>query len=181
MNDLTKAAAPSGSTAHTGTAPTVAALSPTEITEGAVPDAVAKWADADLRQVLVVRHDLNMRRGKLVAQTGHAPVMLMQNTPGAGFRTNAAGKREFVVPDEDGSLEAWMTGGQKKVCVSVKTDAELLDLFERATAAGLRCTMVTDAGHTEYHGVATRTVMSIGPHPRTLLDPFTGPDKLPLY
>lgn len=144
------------------------------------PDAApAGPADPDLRQMLVVRHDLKMRKGKYGAQAGHAPVMMMTDTPGAGFRTNATGKRELVVPDEDGSLEAWMLAGQKKVSVYVTSDEELQDLYSRASAAGLRCTMVVDAGHTEFKGQATRTILSIGPHPKAMVEPFTG--HLPLY
>lgn len=144
------------------------------------PDAApAGPADPDLRQMLVVRHDLKMRKGKYGAQAGHAPVMMMTDTPGAGFRTNATGKRELVVPDEDGTLEAWMLAGQKKVSVYVTSDEELQDLHRRASAAGLRCTMVVDSGLTEFKNVPTRTILSIGPHPKALVDPFT--EHLPLY
>jgi peptidyl-tRNA hydrolase len=144
-----------------------------------IETSVTETSDPDFRQVLVVRHDLKMRKGKYGAQSGHGPVMMLQATPGAGFRPAANGKREFVVPDDDGSLEAWMSTGQKKIHLYVMSDEELLALFQRCTLAGLRCTMVVDAGHTEFKNVPTRTILAIGPHPRAMLDPFTA--QLPLY
>jgi PTH2 family peptidyl-tRNA hydrolase len=152
----------------------------TDTTTTLPSDAAAPESDdLDLRQMLVIRHDLKMRKGKLCAQAGHAPLMMLADTPGAGFRTNAQGVREFVVPDVDGTLEAWMLSGQKKVSVYVTSDEEMQDLHRRAEAAGLRCTQVVDAGHTEFKGQPTRTVLSIGPHPKDAVTPFTG--DLPLY
>lgn len=135
-------------------------------------------ADPDYRQILVVRRDLKMRTGKCAAQASHASMGAVTRGPGAHIKTLENGERQLVVPlDED--LHAWLTGRFKKVCVYVTSEAELLALHERAHAQGMRCALIQDSGLTEFGGVPTYTVLSIGPHPKARLDPLTG--HLPLY
>lgn len=136
--------------------------------------------DPDIRQVLVLRRGLNMLAGKLAAQAAHAAMARLTRAPGARIQTSETGQRELVVPlGEVGSdLEAWLTGRFKKICVYVKTEAELLALFEQVKAAGLDAHLIQDAGLTDFAGVPTYTFLSIGPHAKSVLDPFTG--HLPL-
>lgn len=134
--------------------------------------------ELDLRQVLVARHDLGMRKGKIAAQAAHASMAALLRGPGAGIRAGADGAAEFVIP-LDADLHAWLTGRFKKICVYVKSEAELLELHQKAQQAGLRCALITDAGLTEFGGVPTHTVLAIGPHPKATLQPLTG--HLPLY
>jgi PTH2 family peptidyl-tRNA hydrolase len=101
-----------------------------------------------LKMVLVVRNDLNMRKGKVGAQTGHAV-------------------QELII-DRSGP----------KPVLRVDSEAELLDVYARAQAAGLRAHLVQDLGHTEFHGVPTYTAVGIGPAPSYLIDPVTGALKL---
>ncbi len=134
--------------------------------------------ELDLRQVLVARHDLGMRKGKIAAQAAHASMAALLRGPGAGIRTSSDGSPEFVIP-LDTDLQAWLTGRFKKICVYVKSEAELLELHRKAQEQGLRCALITDAGLTEFAGVPTHTVLAIGPHPKATLQPLTG--HLPLY
>jgi len=134
--------------------------------------------DPDYRQMLVVRRDLKMRAGKCAAQASHASMGAITRGPGAHIQTLENGERQLVVPLDD-DLHAWLTGRFKKVCVYVTSEAELLALHERAQAQGMRCALIQDSGLTEFGGVPTYTVLSIGPHPKARLDPLTG--QLPLY
>ena len=134
--------------------------------------------DPDLRQMLIVRHDLGMRRGKMAAQVAHASLAVLTQGPGAAIRESTAEGPALVVPlDED--LHAWLTGRFKKICVYVKSEAELLALHQLARDAGMRCALIQDSGLTEFAGVPTYTVLAIGPHPKVKLDPITA--DLPLY
>jgi len=60
----------------------------------------------------------------------------------------------------------------------VNSEAELLDLRDKAKAAGILHAIIQDAGKTEFHGVPTYTVVAIGPVWSDEIDPITG--HLPL-
>jgi PTH2 family peptidyl-tRNA hydrolase len=113
------------------------------------------------KQVIVVRNDLNMRKGKMIAQGAHASL-------GAFMEAD---------PD-DAALLDWMDGASTKVAVSVPSEEALLGVYERARAAGLPCALVTDAGRTEFGGVPTRTAVAIGPAWSDAVDAITGELKL---
>lgn len=111
-----------------------------------------------MKQVIVMRTDLNMRKGKMIAQGAHAAMMC------------------YLSSDTDNSTEVrnWMMNGMKKICVRADTEEQLLELHRKAKEAGLRAHMVTDAGHTEFHGVPTVTCLAIGPNEDGAVDSITG-------
>jgi peptidyl-tRNA hydrolase, PTH2 family len=120
------------------------------------------------KQVIVMRKDLGMRKGKMIAQGAHASlaVLLDAGAPdpdGTSFR--------FAIDD---ALAAWLGGRFTKVCVSVDSEAALDDVVERARAAGVRCALIVDAGHTEFHGVPTKTCCAVGPAWSDAVDAITG-------
>jgi PTH2 family peptidyl-tRNA hydrolase len=124
------------------------------------------------KQVIVMRKDLGMRKGKMIAQGAHASlaVLLDAGAPdpdGASFR--------FAMDD---ALAAWLGGRFTKVCVSVDSEAALDAIVERARLDGVRCALIVDAGHTEFHGVPTKTCCAVGPAWADEVDPITG--ALPL-
>lgn len=116
------------------------------------------------KQVLVVRKDLNMRRGKEDAQCGHAA--LAHAWPVIRGEKNAT--KEMI---------AWGSQGQTKITVSVNSEKELLEIFQNAKNAKLEAHIITDAGHTEFSG-PTKTVVAIGPDIASEIDKITG--DLPL-
>lgn len=104
--------------------------------------------------VIIMRKDLNMRKGKMIAQGAHAAVMI-------------------VLGINDSSLDEWLETGQTKICVSVNSEAELLDVYQRAKDAGLFCSLVKDAGRTEFKE-PTLTCCAIGPAEAEEIDKITG-------
>lgn len=118
------------------------------------------------KQVIVLRKDLNMRKGKMVAQGAHASMrailMLGHQEPG-----------NFVIP-LDPRLEPWLLGRFKKICVSVNSEAELLGLHSAAREAGLIAALIQDAGLTEFGGVPTYTALAVGPDREDRVDAITG-------
>ena len=132
-------------------------------------------ADRRAKQVLVVRKDLTMRKGKIAAQCAHASLMvLLDRMPGSGIAP-----RTRTLSDEPGSaLAAWLEGSFAKVCVYVQSAEELDRVHREALARGLPAALVVDSGRTEFHGVPTPTVAAIGPGWIDEVDAVTG--DLPL-
>jgi len=122
-----------------------------------------------LKMVIVMRTDLNMRKGKMIAQGAHAATM--------PFLV------EVVFPDGDlkrrDRLMQWISDSHMtKITLRVGSEEELLDIYNKADDAGLDSYIVTDAGFTEFHGVPTKTCISIGPNLEDEIDLITGQLKL---
>ena len=118
------------------------------------------------KQVIVLRKDLNMRKGKMVAQGAHASM-------GAILGLTRREGNSLVVP-LDPRIEPWLTGRFKKICVSVNSEQELLDLYEKVKSAGLVCSLIQDSGLTEFGGVPTYTAIAVGPDTEEKVNAFTG-------
>ena len=123
-----------------------------------------------IKQVIVMRHDLKMRRGKQIAQGAHASMsFICRRLQEAGLVTL------------DGLTDvhrAWLIGAFAKVCCRVDSEEELMQIHDKALAAGLEVHLITDSGRTEFHGQPTRTCLAIGPDEADKIDAITG--HLPL-
>jgi PTH2 family peptidyl-tRNA hydrolase len=124
-------------------------------------------ASLDCKQVIVMRTDLNMRKGKMVAQGAHAAMVFLVQRLLLG--------RSSVLSEAEGK---WLYGSFKKVCVGVGSEAELLAVEQRAKEAGLTVHLITDSGLTEFNGVPTRTCLAVGPDFSKRIDAVTGGLKL---
>lgn len=109
-----------------------------------------------MKQIIVMRNDLNMRKGKMVAQGAHASL-------GA-----------VLANEGDPRIQQWLAGSFTKICVKVDSLEELRSVYESADAAGLICCLITDNGLTEFNGVPTKTCCAIGPDTPEALAPVTG-------
>lgn len=119
-----------------------------------------------IKQVIVMRHDLKMRRGKQIAQGGHAAM---------SFICRRLQQRGSVSLEDFSEVErTWLTGAFAKVCCQVNSEDELMNIHDRAKAAGLEVHLITDSGKTEFHGQPTRTCLAIGPDVADKIDPITG-------
>lgn len=124
----------------------------------------------DTKQVIVLRKDLNMRKGKMIAQGCHASVQVCIQ-----LERNCTSFEGY--PDDSPYWE-WLNGLQTKICVSVNSEQELLDVYEKARSANIPCSIITDAGKTEFNGVPTKTAVAIGPDQVDKINEITG--NLPL-
>ena len=114
----------------------------------------------DIKQVIAVRTDLGMGKGKIAAQVGHACVL------GA----------EHVRKSHPEWFQIWWTG-QEKVVVKVSGLKELEKIRDGAIEIAIPWSEVTDAGHTQI-APGTTTCISLGPAPEDLIDKITGDLKL---
>ena len=113
-----------------------------------------------IKQVIVVRTDLDMGKGKIAAQVGHACVM------GA----------EHVRKSNPEWFSIWWNG-QEKVVLKVVNLKELEEIKQSAIEFDLPWSEITDAGHTQI-APGTTTCISIGPAPEEKIDKITGDLKL---
>ncbi len=121
---------------------------------------------AMVKQVIVIRRDLHMRRGKEIAQGAHASSAWLAELVVAQLRGAP------LPIDEAGVV--WLTSSFRKVTLQVQTEHEMIDLHEQAVSAGLRSHLITDSGKTEFGGVATITALAIGPNAAADIDVVTG-------
>ncbi len=118
------------------------------------------------KQVIVVRKDLGMRKGKMIAQGAHASLKVLLD------RATTDGASLAIPLSEP--MAAWVSGRFTKVAVSVDSEEALDEIYTRAREAGLPCAMVVDAGRTEFHGVPTKTCCAVGPGWIEDVDAVTG-------
>jgi peptidyl-tRNA hydrolase, PTH2 family len=127
------------------------------------------------KQVIVIRRDLGMRRGKEIAQGAHASMewlreRIMPHLTPAG----AVDQLSFSEAER-----AWLEGSLRKVTVKVGSEGELMAVYDKAVEAGVLVHLITDRGVTEFGGLPTRTCLAVGPDYDDLVDPVTG--DLELY
>ena len=124
-----------------------------------------------IKQVIVIRRDLKMRRGKEIAQGAHASMAALLQ----GIALHADGTATLPLWPE---AHAWLSGAFTKVTVKVQSEEELLAVRDQAEAAGLVHALIQDAGRTEFAGVPTYTALAVGPATAEQLAPVTGDLKL---
>lgn len=113
------------------------------------------------KQVIVVRTDIKMGKGKLAVQVAHAAISALEEAKKK--------HREWV--------EIWLNEGQKKVVLRASSLKELLDIYDKAREIDLPVVIIEDRGLTQLEP-GTITTVGIGPAPENLLDNITGKLKL---
>jgi PTH2 family peptidyl-tRNA hydrolase len=135
-----------------------------------------------IKQIIVMRKDLKMRRGKEIAQGCHACMKVFmdicQKEQFVKIQTTEYSQYRFVYENGD-VWDKWLNGIFTKICVTVNSEQELIDIYDKAVKIGLPAAMIEDNGLTEFNGVKTKTCCAIGPADSDTLQPITG--QLPLY
>jgi PTH2 family peptidyl-tRNA hydrolase len=119
-----------------------------------------------VKQLILIRKDLKMRRGKEIAQGAHASMKFLVDL----LRT----------PDIEPTPEMveWLTGLFTKVVLQVPDGDTLLECMQRANEHDIPVSLIVDSGTTEFGGVPTQTALAIGPERSSKLDPLFGMLKL---
>jgi PTH2 family peptidyl-tRNA hydrolase len=125
------------------------------------------------KQVIVMRKDLNMRKGKMVAQGAHASLKVILDKMNPHPNESLQEERTLYI-DRDSPLDAWINGLFTKICLGVDSEADLVNVYRKAGEAGLPCALIKDAGLTEFNGVPTLTCCAIGPAWSEDIDKITG-------
>ena len=122
---------------------------------------MAKGSPFTYKMVIVMRTDLNMSLGKMIAQACHAAVSCSEECK----RTQTKHWRR------------WRDEGAKKVALQGDSFEELEELAVKAEELNITYVLIQDAGHTEL-APGTTTCIGIGPHQEQFIDKVTG--RLPL-
>ncbi len=112
----------------------------------------------ELKQVILVRNDLKMPKGKLAAQVAHGSV-------------------EAVMNSDQKLVQQWIKQGMKKIVLKVESLDELKKMLQNAKNDGLKVGWINDAGRT-FLEPGTPTVLGIGPDEESKIDRITGHLKI---
>lgn len=122
-------------------------------------DAIQRWI-MSYKQLILVRQDLKLSKGKLAAQSAHAAI-------------GAFLKAQIKDPE---ACSQWLSDGQAKIALKVADEKELLEWFERLKKF-FPCSLIRDAGRTQLEP-GTLTCVGVGPAKEDELDKFTSSLKL---
>jgi PTH2 family peptidyl-tRNA hydrolase len=115
----------------------------------------------EYKMCIVLRMDLGMSTGKLIAQAAHA----------------AVGASELGKKENHKAWRRWRDEGAKKVALEAESLEEIEELAGKANKLDIVNSLTQDAGHTEVPP-GTVTALGLGPDRTDLLDKVTG--SLPL-
>jgi PTH2 family peptidyl-tRNA hydrolase len=114
----------------------------------------------EIKQVIIIRNDIDMGKGKAVAQGAHASIH----------------SYDMAREDVPRLVSDWKMMGEKKICLKCNLE-EMLRVYNEAKKAKLPCAIIRDAGHTQLEP-GTITAMAIGPAEESLIDKITKHLKL---
>ena len=117
--------------------------------------------DSPFKLLLCVNMSLQMGKGKIAAQCGHATL----------------GAYRVASQHCASAIRWWQRTGQAKIAVKVDNDELMRELAAKARAAGLVTYIVEDAGRTQI-AAGSKTVLAIGPAPVRDIDKITSHLKL---
>lgn len=122
---------------------------------------MARESPFEYKMVIVVRTDLGMGVGKMIAQACHAAVACSEQAKKTHSKQWAR----------------WRDEGAKKVALEAESFEELKELMRKAEQLDLVYVLIQDAGHTEV-APGTTTCLGLGPDQAQRVDKVTG--SLPL-
>lgn len=129
-----------------------------------------------VKQVIVIRRDLGMRRGKEIAQGAHAAMAWLRERLDRYTVNNVP--TGLWMAKLSAAEQLWMNGSFAKVVCQVDTEADLRAVVARATGVGVQVFSITDEGRTEFGGIPTLTAVAVGPDWSMSVDKVTGDLKL---
>lgn len=127
-----------------------------------------------VKQVLIVRKDLNMRKGKICSQISHASMSFLTKPLMGKLEDD---QKEAIIKIDNDIVE-WINSGFTKITLYVDSEEELINIHQMALMSGLKSHLIIDKGLTEFNGVPTKTAVAIGPDKNYKIDKITGNLKL---
>jgi peptidyl-tRNA hydrolase, PTH2 family len=107
-----------------------------------------------MKQVMVMREDLQMSPGKLAAQACHASLLAYDKA------------------DKD-HIDEWKRSGTTKIVLGVTNEHTLINVYKLAVSRYLPAALIADEGRTEV-SPGTITGVGIGPAPSEQINEITG-------
>lgn len=134
----------------------------------------------NVKQVVLVRTDLNMSVGKIASQVAHACMsVFFQKLVKTNDDINISfNNPDYYIVQHSKYFDEYIEGAFKKVVLAVDSEKQLLDLYQKAKAKNIHCSLIRDSGLTEFNLVPTYTTVCIGPWLDSEIDKITGNLKL---
>lgn len=141
------------------------------------------------KQVIVIRKDLNMRKGKMCAQASHASMAFLTKRGklvidmefgeyGADYTERYFKNESQDIRNNYNQIKHWIENSFRKIVCYVESEEELDKLYQKALDRGMIAHLIVDSGATEFGGVPTKTCLALGPHWDSVFEGVT--DTLPL-
>lgn len=124
-----------------------------------------------IKQVIVVRKDLNMRKGKMCAQVAHAAMKVFLDRISCQLEDSIT----INLTDE---MSEWIIGAFTKIVVGCDSLDDILWIKAKCDIDNVPYAVIEDNGTTEFKGVKTITCISVGPDKAEVIDEITGKFKL---
>lgn len=112
----------------------------------------------EYKQVILIRDDLKLPKGKMAAQAAHASV-------------------EAVLKSDQTMIKKWRAQGMGKIALKVDSEKELYKYIQMAKDEGFVTSIITDAGKTVV-APGTVTCGAIGPDLTAKIDLVSGKLKM---
>lgn len=110
---------------------------------------------SDVKQVIVVRNDLSLKRGELAAQVAGASLKFL-------IENNESRRGDQVFVTLSNNEASWLTGSFSQVVVGVDSEEQLQDIITKAEIMGVEV-------HSNVKG-DTLTCAALGPDDANLLN-----------
>lgn len=125
------------------------------------------------KQIILVRKDIKMPKGKLAAQVAHAslaPILQLFREGNMWYQDDTFASREECIDD-------WLNGSFTKVCLGVPNLQAMLDIHATIEMTEIPHSLILDEGRTIFKE-PTYTCCGIGPWYSEQIDEITGDLKL---
>lgn len=128
-----------------------------------------------VKQVIIIRKDLNMRKGKIASQACHASMKVILDSMREEILDDFSWSIRYIFTFlKQSAMDVWINGSFTKICVYCESEEDLLNYYNIAKTKEIPCSLITDLGLTEFHGVPTHTCVAIGPWWSEEIDKITG-------
>ena len=120
----------------------------------------------NIKQVLIIRTDLNMRKGKMIAQGSHASMKVfferMDKEHNLAKKCSRTGDYDGIhngygyICDFTDVMIKWMEGSFTKIVVGCDSEQELFHFQKQAEEAGIVNAYIQDNGETEFKEICPK-------------------------
>ena len=137
---------------------------------------MCKWQGVlvvgEIKQVIVVRKDLHMRKGKMCAQVAHASMKVILDK--MAVMPNGHGRTVWSLGlSHKDPMYKWLVGPFTKIVLYVPDLDYMLNLKDRADSLGVPTALIIDIGKTEFNNKPTATALALGPYDADVLKELT--------
>lgn len=119
-----------------------------------------------IKQVIVMRKDLNMRKGKMCAQAAHASIEVF-------LKLVKERTKNSITIEINSDMDEWLETGTTKIVVGCNNISDIFDIQKLCKDKKVPYATIEDYGKTEFKGKPTITCIAVGPAKEEIVDSIT--------